>query len=337
MVLQTDRFTDLEVLHGAYVVQSEAEGKSASTLRIYGTALRSLCRFLEREGLPTDVTRIGPDEIRSFMAHLQTTKAFVDHPLTGPQEKGLAGHTVNCYLRAVRAFWGWLIAEEIIDVNPFDKVKVPRAPKKLIQPFDWEQVRSLLGAVDPGTPEGFRDQALMMTFLDTGMRASELTDLRLEDANVPQRYLKVRGKGGRERFVPIGALVQKNLIRYIGQYRPSPCHPFVDNVFLTRSGAPLTVNRVEAIVEKYAAKAGLTGVRASPHTFRHTFAIFYLRNGGDVFTLQRILGHETLDMVRNYVNLARHDIQEAHLRYSPADRMLGPRREPTKYLLGRKV
>jgi len=94
---------------------------------------------------------------------------------------------------------------------------------------------------------------------------------------------------------------------------------------------PLTPNRIQSIIERYALKAKIQGVRASPHTFRHTFAISYLRNGGDVFTLQRILGHETLDMVRNYVNLTQYDLQEAHLRCSPVDNLKIKVKKPSVY------
>ena len=100
-----------------------------------------------------------------------------------------------------------------------------------------------------------------------------------------------------------------------------PASQLMDHLFLTMAGRPMSVNRVEAIIEKCGRKAGIEGVRCSPHTFRHTFAISYLRNGADVFTLQRILGHSSLDMVRNYVNLAETDVKACHRRCSPADNM----------------
>ncbi len=315
------RATRLDSLTQGYRLCSRTEGKSENTIRIYTTALSILQRFLDRRGFPTDVTGIGPEEIREFIGYLQNTKAFMEHPFTGPQKKGLTGHTINCYLRAIRAFWSWLLAEEFIEVNPFDRVKVPKAPKKVITPFSEDQLRALLGAIDTKSPIGIRDSTIIQTLLDTGMRVTELTGLEMEDVNLVQRCLKVHGKGNKERIVPVGVTVQKALAKYINKYRPNPMYPLSDNLFLTRDGMPLTPNRTQSIIETYANKAGIKGVRASPHTFRHTFAISYLRNGGDVFTLQRILGHETLDMVRNYVTLAQYDLQEAHLRCSPVDNM----------------
>jgi integrase/recombinase XerD len=321
MVLQTEFFTSLRALLDTYQVQARTEGKSSNTLRIYTTALSILQRFLERRGFPTDVTRIGPEEIREFISYLQNTKAFMEHPFTGPQKKGLTGHTINCYLRAIRAFWGWLLAEEFIEINPFDKITIPKPPKKVIMPFSEEQIHALLNTIDIKSAIGFRDWTIVLTLLDTGIRVSELTDLKLDDANLEQRHLKIHGKGSKERIVPIGVTVQKALAKYVNKYRPNPMYPLSGNLFINRNGMPLTPNRIESIIERYASKVRIQGVRASPHTFRHTFAIAYLRNGGDVFTLQRILGHETLDMVRNYVCLAQYDLQEAHLRCSPVDNL----------------
>ena len=321
MVCRTECFTSIINLLDTYQIQAKTEGKSPHTIRVYATALNILQRFLERKGYPTDVTRIGTEAIREFIGYLQNTRAFMDHPFTGPQKKGLTGHTINCYLRAIRAFWSWLEAEEFIEVNPFGRIKIPKAPKKVIIPFSEDQIRALLGVIDTKSPIGFRDSTIIQTLLDTGIRVSELTELQLDGVNLVQRCLKLHGKGNKERIVPVGVTVQRALAKYVNKYRPNPMYPVSDNLFLTRDGMPLTSNRIQSIIELYALRANIQGVRASPHTFRHTFAVSYLRNGGDVFTLQRILGHETLDMVRNYVCLAQSDLQEAHLRCSPVDNL----------------
>ena len=331
MVIQTECFTSLNTLLETYQIQALTEGKSLHTIRIYTTALNILQRFLERKGYPADVTRIGTEAIREFIGYLQNTKAFMEHPFTGPQQKGLTGHTINCYLRAIRAFWSWLLAEEFIETNPFDKIIIPKPPKKIIMPFSDDQIRALLGVIDTKSPIGFRDWIIILTLLDAGIRVTELTELKLEHVNLMQRCLKINGKGNKERIVPIGISVQRALGKYINKYRPNPIYPLSDNLFLNRDGMPLTPNRIQSIIERYALKAKIQGVRASPHTFRHTFAISYLRNGGDVFTLQRILGHETLDMVRNYVNLTQYDLQETHLRCSPVDNLKIKVKKPSVY------
>ena len=325
-MLLTDRLTMLDNLIEGYRLQARIEGKSLKTVGIYTTALTILNEFLKQDGLPTDVGEIGVSEIRRFIPYLQGAKAYREHPYTRPQQKGLTSHTINCYLRAIRAFWSWLVSEEIIETNPFEKVKIPKPLKKVIIPFTEEQLKSLLDVIDTHTPAGFRDWTIILTLLDTGLRVMELANLRLEDVNLSQRSLKVCGKGAKERVVPVGGTVQRAMAKYINRYRLNPVNQLLDHLFLTRAGEPLTTNRIESMIRGYGEKARIDGVRCSPHTFRHTFAIAYLRNGGDVFSLQRILGHETLDMVRNYLNVAQYDLQAAHARSSPVDNMkLKPR------------
>ncbi|MFP3880409.1 MAG: tyrosine-type recombinase/integrase [Dehalococcoidia bacterium] len=179
----------------------------------------------------------------------------------------------------------------------------------------------MFDTVDISSPTSYRDYCILLTLLDTGIRCTELTSLRLADLNLESRLLKVSGKGSKERHVPIGAKVQKAVWKYLHRYRPEPAIPKHDQVFLTRDSHPLTKDRVEAIVERYGSKAGITGVRVSPHTFRHTMAVTFLRNGGDVFSLQRILGHSSLEVLRGYANLVYSDISRVHQRNSPADNL----------------
>jgi site-specific recombinase XerD len=157
--------------------------------------------------------------------------------------------------------------------------------------------------------------------LDTGLRASELVGLTLDKVWIDDGLVKVLGKGNKERLVPMGATVQKAVWRYLHSYRPKPANPLYDTLFLTANGEPLTVNRLECIIERYGKKAEIEGVRLSPHTLRHTAAVSFLRNNGDVFSLQRMLGHSSLEMTRHYCNIADIDVKKAHLRASPVDNL----------------
>jgi len=320
-ILQKRSSTKLEVLLDGYRLSSVSEGKSPSTIAIVEASVHYLDEFLVSNGLPNDVTAIGPDELRRFTAYLKERPRFAHHRFTKPQGGHLSGHTINGYLRALQSFWSWLEREEFIQENPFARLRIPRAPKKVIPTFSEEQLHRLFGAVDISSPIGYRDYTIMLTLLDTGIRCSELTSLRLSDVNFESRLLKVWGKGSKERLVPIGAKVQKALWKYLACYRPEPATPRYEQVFLTRDGCPLTKDRLEAIVERYGKKADITGVRVSPHTFRHTMAVTFLRNGGDVFSLQRILGHSQLEVLRGYVNLAQSDISRVHRMNSPADNL----------------
>ena len=316
-----DRATRLDTLIQGYKLCARTEGKSDKTILIATTALNKLRQFLESKGYSTDVIEIGTQELREFILYLQQVRAFEYHPYTRPQTRGLSGYAINTYLRSVRAFWSWLVREEIITSNPFTKVKVPKAPKKVIATFSEKQLTALLKAVNTSMPAGFRDWTIMLTLLDTGLRASELVGLTMGNINLEDGMVKVLGKGSKERMVPFGAKVQRILWKYLHKYRPQPANPLCPTLFLTASGNPITTDRLRTIIEKYALRAGIEGVRCSPHTFRHTFAISYLRNGGDVFSLQRILGHSSLEVVSIYVNFASADIKSRHRRFSPADNL----------------
>jgi integrase/recombinase XerD len=313
--------TRIDNLIQGYRLCARTEGKSENTIRIYTTALNTLRDYLKARQYPTDVTVISAHELREFVLHLQQVKAFEHHPFTKLQDKGLSGHAVNCYLRAIRAFWSWLVREEIIMSSPFSRVKIPKPPKKVIATFSEKQLNAILRAVNTATPSGFRDWAMILMLIDTGLRASELVGLTLGDINLEDGLLKVYGKGNKERVVPIGAKVQRALWKYLNHHRSQPANPLHPTLFLTASGGPISTDQLRAIINKYTSRADIEGVRCSPHTFRHTFAISYLRNGGDVFSLQRILGHSSLDVVRIYVNMAVADVKACHRRFSPADNM----------------
>jgi len=162
---------------------------------------------------------------------------------------------------------------------------------------------------------------IILTLLDTGLRVNELINLKIDNVWLEEGIIKVLGKGNKERLVPVGKQIRRLLWRYITHYRPEPARPNLDNLFLTRDGRSLTKNRVDSMMKHYGERARLSGIRCSPHTLRHTFAVTYLRNGGDVFSLQRILGHSSLEMTRRYCELADVDIEKAHALASPVDNL----------------
>jgi site-specific recombinase XerD len=311
-------------LVAGYRLCARTEGKSQKTISAVADSVGYLEKFLSSEGLATNVADIGPGEIRAFILYLQQKRRFSQHPFARPQENGLSGHTINCYLRSARAFWSWLRSEGIIEANPFTRIKMPKPPRKVIPAFSDLQLRALLDAIDSATPEGFRDYAIILTLLDTALRVTELAKLRMEDLWLEEGLLKVMGKGGKERLIPVGKTVQRLLWRYINLFRPQPPNRNCDFVFLTIDGRPITRNRIEKRLARYGEKAGLKGIRCSPHTLRHTGAVTFLRNGGDVFSLQRLLGHSTLQMTRHYCELADVDVKKAHATASPADNLSLP-------------
>lgn len=161
---------------------------------------------------------------------------------------------------------------------------------------------------------------MILALLDTGMRLGELINLKVADVDFRNRMLKVLGKGAKERRLPIG----RKLLATLWKYRlccPKPATGLIENFFLTQDGRPLSKNRVETIIKNLGKKAGLEGVRCSPHTFRHTFCIQFLRNGANLFTLQQMTGHSSLEVLRGYVALAESDLKTAHEKFSPVDNL----------------
>jgi len=158
-----------------------------------------------------------------------------------------------------------------------------------------------------------------MILLDTGLRIGELVNLKMDDVHMDEGYLKVLGKGDKERIVPIGKFVQMELLHYIEKIRPQPYGSDYDKLFLSRGGKPITVNTVKLVFSRLARSSGVNRLHA--HLCRHTFAINYLLNGGDIFSLREILGHTTLEMVNNYLHFTSSQITAQHHKYSPMDRM----------------
>ena len=312
--------TALSNLIEGYRLCARSEGRSENTIQLTGRAVSYFESFLVRSGLSTNVESIGISGIRSFILHLKEARRFESHPFIKNRDRKLTGHTINCYLRSISAFWSWLVREGFIEDNPFTRTKIPKAPKKVITPFAEDQIQGLLQAIDTSSTAGLRAYAIVLMFLDTGMRLGELIGLKKDDVDLRNKTLKVFGKGAKERRLPIGKRLLATLWKY-QLHRPQPATGSVDNFFLTQDGWPLTKNRVETIIKDLGKKAGVQGVRCSPHTFRHTFCIEFLRNGANLFSLQQMTGHTSLEVLRGYVALAESDIKIAHQKFSPVDNL----------------
>jgi len=201
--------TELNRLVEGYRFFAKTEGQSDKSIAIVSSSVTYLERFLKSEGLSTDATKVGPSEIRAFILHLQNKRCFSYHRFTKPQEKGLSGHSINCYLRSIRAFWSWLVSEGIVESSPFAKIKIPKAPRQVINTFSSAQIEKLLGTIDLSAPQGCRDQTIILTLLDTALRVSELTGITMDDLRLEEGLIKVTGKGNKERIVPIWKRVRK--------------------------------------------------------------------------------------------------------------------------------
>ncbi len=305
----------------AWTLAARAEAKSEKTVSAMLGSLRYFVNYMDSIGFPDEAGAVSPVLLRSYMVYLQHKPAFSRHPFSHEQPRLLSDQTVNGYLRALRAFFNWLASEGFIQDSPFFRLKLPRLRQRIIKPYGPGDLNGLLGAVDTSSPEGYRDLCLLLVMFDTAARSSEVTGMKLGDVDIYEGCIKVLGKGNRERTVPIGSEVKRRLWRYVKMYRPIPANPLDDFLFLTFDGRRLTKNRLHAIVKKYSARAGISGIRCSPHTIRHTAALAFLQNKGDAFALQKLLGHTSLEMTRRYCLLSDGDLKKMHRTASPVDNL----------------
>jgi site-specific recombinase XerD len=301
-----------------YEVCNRAEGKSPKTISWYSANLKSFRNYLKNRHVSDSLNNIDTKLLQEYVLYLLKKTRFENHPYTPAKTELLSTATVHGHVRTLRAFFNWLVVEGLTQNNPSKGLKPPKVVRKLISTLSDEEIRATLNSFG-ASPSDARNQALFMILVDTGLRIGELVNLKMEDVHMDEGYLKVLGKGNKERIVPIGNNAQKVLQRYLFRFRPKPINPVVQNVFLSQSSNPLTENSTKLMFARLAKRSEVYRLHA--HLCRHTFATRFLINGGDIFTLQQILGHSTLEMVRHYVNLASSHIAIQHQKFSPLDRL----------------
>ena len=290
----------------------------------FDEALRLFIADAERRSLRIDTISYYRQQLGLFRRYLISidktelisgvVRADIDTFVDREMERGISDNTINIRLRAVRAFFGFLFEMKYIANNPMKKYPLLKVRGANIETFSTKQLRQLLNAPDRRTFTGLRDYTFMLLLLDTGLRLSEVTAVELDDVKLSEGRIFVRHtKGHMHRYVPIQAKMREQLRRYI-KIRGT-CE--TERLFVTIDGEPMQRAALQKLVGKYGKKAGIKGVRCSPHTLRHTFAKMSVMNGAGVFELQKILGHTTMEMVRVYVNLYSSDVSERHKEFSP--------------------
>ena len=301
-----------------YEVCNRAEGKSPKTITWYSANLKSFRNYLKNRHFSDSLDNIDIKLLREYVLYLLKKTRYENHPYTPAKTELLSAATVHGHVRTLRAFFNWLVREGLAENNSAKDLKPPKVTRKVVSTLSDEEIRAILNVFSI-SPSDARNQTLFMILLDTGLRIGELINLKMEDVHMDEGYLKVLGKGKKERIVPIGNNAQRALQRYLFRFRPKPTNPVTDNVFLSVSSKALTENSMKLMFTRLSKRTGVYRLHA--HLCRHTFATRFLINGGDVFTLQQILGHSTLEMVSRYVNLASSHIAIQHQKYSPLDRI----------------
>lgn len=300
---------NLSTIIEGFTLAQNARRLSEHTLADYSNTFRKFQRFLDGDPLFNEITQT---QIESFLA----------------SQTDLSRKTVLNYHTGLSALWTWACAEGFAIQNPLRMIERPKPEQRAIQPFSESDLRALIGAIsrsksylNHGTasshslPNQERNRAIILLLLDTGLRADELCQAKIADLDPKNLYLKVFGKGSKERILPICSRTAQALWKYLAARTALPS----DQLFTTEDGAPLDRHRLFKQLKNIGQRAGIADVH--PHRFRHTFAIQFLRNGGNVYTLQMLLGHSTLDMCKKYLNLAQADLQAAHRLASPVANM----------------
>jgi len=221
-------------------------------------------------------------------------------------------------VRTLRQFFNFLVNEGYLTQNPITAVEKLKTDEVIITALTNEQVKKILKSADRTTFTGLREYTMLLLMLETGIRLSEMSGLNTTDINFEEGSIKVFGKGARERVVPFQRRCRKQLKHYISYRCTDLDH---DLLFVTIDNQPIKNRTIQERLEILTYKAGLTGVKTSPHIWRHTFARLYIMNGGDPFSLKKILGHKSWEMVHRYVNLFGHQVAVQHQKASPVEHL----------------
>jgi site-specific recombinase XerD len=303
--LSPTRFNHILELYLSILDSEEVSPLTISTYR------QRIGRFLGLiAGYNISLDQVTSTEVRLFLVQLKN--------------QGIIPSTADAYFRALRGFFNKLIVERILppDSSPMAGMKAPKMPIVIPAAPTHEDVYKMLALCRSDTFLGIRNRALMLIFMDTGIRLAEMSDIQRANINKEYDLIRIFGKGSKERIVPLGKTAQKALLKYINLFRSDPTDA-IPNLWLTEERRAMGRYGVQIMIRRLIRLAGVTGVKVGPHMFRHFAAENYLENGGDRATLKILLGHSTDKMVnryvRNSVNLK--IMAKVHHNASPVDRL----------------
>ncbi|ABO50641.1 phage integrase family protein [Desulforamulus reducens MI-1] len=232
------------------------------------------------------------------------------------------GNSINCHIRAIKTMFNYFMEDEYIDKNPFHKVSKIKVDNTIIHTFEPDEIKKMLAQLNKNTFYDLRDNLMLRIMYDCGLRVSEIINLKITDIDTDKNMFKVFGKGHKERMVPFGRSVKRELVKYLPKRNKAVPHDLDEGYLLcTNQGTPLHKRNILRKIRIVGQGAGIEGKRLSPHTYRHSFAKQYLMAGGDLFSLQTIMGHSSLNSTRRYITLLTEDIQKQHRQFSPLDNL----------------
>ncbi len=314
--------TSIRSLVKGFILTLNTDCKSPRTVDYYEANLRRFLWYAEHHEWPDDARLITEWHIREFLAYTggEGNRWGISGNGSESSRPRASYSTVHHYYSVVRAFFNWCVREGFLSDSPVAKIKLKNPPMTVVQPFSTHEVLKMLQVCDLDLRNGAqllgsRNKAIILMFLDTGLRVSELANIKIDDIDSERGWVKVKGKGAKERVVRIGATAQRALWRYL-VYREKNRS---QNLWITEEGRPMKSGGIQVMVLRLKERAGLKS-KGNCHRFRHTFALQFLRKDRNPFNLQYLLGHSDLRMVRHYVStLGMEDALKAHEGASPAD------------------
>lgn len=318
--LQSAESVTLQKAMDEFLAAKASERAAPRTIHDYKRHFRYFNRWLDKKYHGMRLPQITSQIVREYVAWMSSEKErYDDHPRRAKRSIiGLSPMTVNVRIRTLKAFFNWCEREEHVSKSPARDIKLQKVDEDRISAFSESEVRRLLAVVDRNTYTGFRDCTIMVVMLDTGLRIGELFSLRKQDVDFQQMTLTVpweKAKTRKTRTVPIAKQTAKLLAELLRENEDFG--PNCDALFYSSDGHPMTSESFDERRRTYGKQAAIEGVHVSAHTFRHTFALHWIKSGGDPFSLQKMLGHTDMSMVRRYVRLSDGDVKEKHTQYSP--------------------
>lgn len=277
---------------------------SANSIDAYLTDLDKLIRFVESEGLKFD--EVSYENLQQFVAQLHDVGI---HPRS--QARIISG---------IKSFYRFLFLDGYITVDPTELLETPKIGLKLPEVLTVNEINNILDSIDLSVPEGHRNRAMLEVLYSCGLRVSELVNLRFTDIYIDEGFIKVEGKGGKQRLVPISDIAIREIKNYLCDRNTVVVKKgFEDVLFLSRRGTSLSRIMVFHIIKQQAELAGITK-NVSPHTFRHSFATHLLEGGANLRAIQEMLGHEKITTTEIYTHIDRQFLRKEILEHHPRNK-----------------
>lgn len=276
------------------------KGLSVNTIQSYSLDLQKLFLFFKKEKISW--RKAGEEDLIKFIHSQSRAK--------------LSSRSLARLISAVKSFYRFLVLDGMIAKNPASELSTPRLWLDLPKFLTEKEVERLIAQPDENSSQSLRDKAMLELLYATGLRVSELTALKLKDLNLEQGFVFCRGKGGKERIVPVGQSARLILQRYLEKARPRLLKKEDDSLFLTNRGGAFTRQGFWKMLKKYGEQAGLEK-KISPHVLRHSFATHLLERGADLRSVQLMLGHSQITTTQIYTHVSRRQLQRVYQKYHP--------------------